>query len=303
MNAQTFSEKTAAVNAVKAVTLGVPNLAACAEFYEKVWGLTRAAQAGVTIYLRGSGDKAFILALEERPRAELLELELGAPDRDMIEKLRTQVAACGAKILSARETPDTAGDPGFAFEGLGLRRVTVKPLRFFRGGDVASREGPKRISHVVLNTDRRDEAARFCQSALGFGLSDHTRMMHFLRCNADHHSLALADGPRPSLNHVAYEMGSLDLLMRCAARVQAAGFPLEWGVGRHGPGDNIFAYFLDPAGFICEYTTGMEQVRGGRPVGSPEDWDRFWKDLGKAGDRWGLAPPMSQRIANAFRGE
>jgi catechol 2,3-dioxygenase-like lactoylglutathione lyase family enzyme len=290
-----------AVSAVKAVTLGVADLAASADFYEKVWGLARVREAGGGVFMRGSGDRDFILCLEEWPRSELLELWLEASDQNAIEKLRAQVATSGVKFLPAQ---DSSGDQDFSFEGLGLRRISVTPFRPSLRGSVASREGPVRISHVVLNTDQRQEAATFCQSVLGFSLSDHTRIMHFLRCNADHHSLALADGPRPSLNHVAYEMESLDALMRCAARVRVAGVPREWGVGRHGPGAHIFAYFIDPAGFVCEYTTGMEQVGGsGRPVGSPEEWDRFWKQLGKAGDRWGLAPPMSRRLGSAFRGQ
>ena len=27
-----------------------------------------------------------------------------------------------------------------------------------------------------------------------------------------------------------------------------AGYPIAWGVGSHGPGDNVFAYFVDQFG-------------------------------------------------------
>ena len=33
-----------------------------------------------------------------------------------------------------------------------------------------------------------------------------------------------------------------------------------WGVGRHGPGNNVFSYFVEPNGFVTEYTTEVEQV-------------------------------------------
>ena len=85
-------------------------------------------------------------------------------------------------------------------------------------------------------------------------------MMDFIRCCADHHSIALARGDGPSLNHMAYEVANIDGLMRGAGRMKQNGFNIEWGVGRHGPGDNVFSYFVEPNGFVVEYTTEVEQV-------------------------------------------
>ena len=95
---------------------------------------------------------------------------------------------------------------------------------------------------------------------LGFKLSDQTDMMEFVRCSADHHSIAMARGNGPTLNHMAYEVASIDGLMRGAGRMKKHGFNVEWGVGRHGPGDNVFSYFIDPNGFVVEYTAEVEQI-------------------------------------------
>ena len=35
-------------------------------------------------------------------------------------------------------------------------------------------------------------------------------MMHFMRCNDWHHSLAIARGPHTSVHHVSFEMRGLD---------------------------------------------------------------------------------------------
>ena len=35
---------------------------------------------------------------------------------------------------------------------------------------------------------------------------------------------------------------------------------IEWGVGRHGPGNNVFAYFIGPVGIVVEYTAEVLQV-------------------------------------------
>ena len=59
---------------------------------------------------------------------------------------------------------------------------------------------------------------------------------------------------------MAYEVDNMDGLMRGAGRMKNHGFKVEWGVGRHGPGDNVFAYFVEPNGFVVEYTTEVQQV-------------------------------------------
>jgi len=73
------------------------------------------------------------------------------------------------------------------------------------------------------------------------------------------------------------------------------GYPIGWGVGRHGPGNNIFAYFLDSADFVVEYTAEVLQVDNSYKVGGPDDWK--WAP-GRT-DLWGIAPPKSDAVKKA----
>ena len=56
-----------------------------------------------------------------------------------------------------------------------------------------------------------------------------------------------------------------------------AGYPIEWGVGRHSAGNNVFAYFAGPDEFPLEYTAEVAQIddftcRTGRSTGGfPQD--------------------------------
>ena len=85
--------------------------------------------------------------------------------------------------------------------------------------------------------------------------------MNFLRCNADHHSLAIADGEKATLNHVAFEMRGIDEMMRGGGRIMADGRgKLMMGPGRHYAGDNTYYYFFDPQGNVSEYTAEVEQI-------------------------------------------
>jgi Glyoxalase/Bleomycin resistance protein/Dioxygenase superfamily len=130
---------------------------------------------------------------------------------------------------------------------------------------------------------------------LDFKLSDRTRIMDFIRCNRDHHNLSFAKGSAATLNHIAFHMPSLESVMKGAGRLRDAGYPIEWGVGRHGPGNNVFAYFVAPGDVVVEYTAEVEQVDDSYKTGYPDDWT--WPP-GRI-DHWGISPPPSPRLKEA----
>ena len=48
-----------------------------------------------------------------------------------------------------------------------------------------------------------------------------------------------------------------------------SGYPLEWGVGRHGAGNNVFGYFAGPEEFPIEYTAEVMQIDDSLRVSRP----------------------------------
>ena len=99
----------------------------------------------------------------------------------------------------------------------------------------------------------------------------------------------------PTLNHLAFEMPDLDAVMRGAGRMRDAGHAVEWGPGRHGPGNNVFCYFLGPEDFPIEYTSEMQQIDSRYRAGNPEDW--IWPP-GRL-DQWGISARPSERMEAA----
>jgi catechol 2,3-dioxygenase len=288
----------AMVDGVQSVDLGVPDLKASAEFYTKVWRLIPAAEAPNSVYLRGTGPYHHILGLHARPRAELLRVTLSAPDRNAVDGAHAALRAAGvAEIEAADFVHEPGGGYGFSFrdpEGRNLRILA---------GDMRSTapafepDRPYKITHVVLNSRARDRIADFYCSALGFRLIDKTKMLSFLCCNADHHSIALAEVDAVTLNHVAFEMDEIDSVMRGAGRMRDHGYPLAWGVGRHGPADNVFAYFVGPDQAVIEYTAEIEQVDGAYQFRGPDQWG--WPP-GRT-DQWGIAVGPSPELKDAQR--
>ena len=207
----------------------------------------------------------------------------------------------GAKVAGSPETLEKSAGGGYGF-----RVSTPEGHPIVISSDVADHAGavddktrPTKLTHVVLNSAEVESQTKFFLDVLGFKWSDSTFMMDFVRCCSDHHSVALARGNGPSLNHMAYEMPDIDGLMRGAGRVRKSGYEIMWGVGRHGPGSNVFSYFVEPNGFVTEYTTEVEQV-GDNYVGHDSDW---WKAQNVFPCRWNMAGVPSPFARKAMGGE
>lgn len=157
------------------------------------------------------------------------------------------------------------------------------------------RPRPRRLGHVVLNVRDLQASVRFYTEIVGLQVSDFIEdQMAFLRCAQDHHDLALAQIPRdsrewedtyrpqrPGLEHFAYELASLEEIEQAANFLQSRNVEIVRGIGKHGPGENLFLVFRDPDGNYCEFYAEMVQVTPDHPH-QPE----VWKNDLKAFDQW-----------------
>src|SRR5689334_24353391 len=259
MQAMLPATVTAQVIGLRGVDLGVRDVAAAARFFAEVWRLSPVAEKSGAVYLRGSAAHHHILSLHPRAQSELLCINLAAGSRGDVDKLHAMAEAAGAaQIEAAADIAEPGGGYGFGFmdpEGRVVRVIAGDA----RHEAIQAPECPVKITHVVLNTPRQEAAAAFWVKALGFKVSDRS-LLTFIRCNSDHHSIAFHPGEASSLHHIAFEMRNFDAVMRGAGRMRDAGRPIEWGPGRHGPGNNVFAYFVGPEEFVIEYTAEIEQV-------------------------------------------
>ncbi len=290
------------VTGVRSIELGVRHLQQSADFYTKVWALEEVAADGDGIHLRATGGDHHVLSIRERAKPSLLGVHFAAPDRATVDALCAKAKSYGVTVVS-----EPAPLPAAAGGGYGFRFATPEGLPMsissdtLQHADVAvDRSRPTKISHVVLNSGNAAKQMPFFIDVLGFRHSDSTHYMDFLRCCSDHHSIALVRANGPSLNHVAYELPNIDGLMRGSGRLKKNGFDIEWGVGRHGPGNNVFSYFIEPDGFVAEYTTELDQIDEATHV--PQDAAYWDKMVPTRGDRWGTAGPPSNRMQFAMSG-
>lgn len=280
---------------LRSIAIGVTDLDAAERFYTSTWRLEAVARGADAVYLRGGGSFHHILSLHRSREPDVRNVTFSVASEADLDAIAARALAAGGRLLAPK---------GEVIEPGGGVAVTVQDpqgriLRFVHGDQRLApqpdSDAPSRITHVVFNSADVALAQRFFEEGLGFRLSDRTKIMAFMRCNSDHHSIALADSDANTLNHIAFVMPDLDAVMRGAGRMSDAGWPIEWGVGRHGPGNNVFSYFVGPDDFVIEYTADVLQVDDSYKVGGPSDWTwppgRF--------DQWGVSKPPSERIKQA----
>ena len=233
-----------------------------------------------------------------------------------------QCAAPGRTFLITAGKPNSTAYVAYAFEGVAAllryrgtlegRGVTLRPsisplfdgpafgvtdpdgnvVVFGAGasldGDGAEEEHPARAQHVAFRTPNMAPMLSFYAEALGFVLSDRVEDQEgtvracFLRTDHEHHTLALFASAETRLDHISCETRDLASLAAWADRVAAKRVPMHWGVGRHGPGNDLFFMVKDPDGNLIEISAELERVDAGRPTG-------VWPHEERTLNLWGTA--------------
>ncbi|MGE0745854.1 MAG: VOC family protein [Rhodospirillales bacterium] len=156
-----------------------------------------------------------------------------------------------------------------------------------------------KVGHVVFHVRDLARSVKFYTEVMGFNVSDvYTEEqapggMVFLRCAADHHSVALVGNfpdksPNVELNHIAFEVPSLDDVLRARAHLKKHGVPIHFE-GRRRAGCQIAVEFTDPDGHRLEIYWGVDQVGSSGYVRPDTEW------------KW--AHTLEDAIADPVRGQ
>jgi len=278
---------------LRSVELQMPDRAAAVDFLKGPWGLIDVGTRGDTTYLRATAGRHYAIAVTQGPARAVVSATL-IGSRNEIEAVRERARKAGLKHGPWMNFDEPGRGEGFYVAG-----PEGEPFRFVAERDPApaalpaDSARPIQVAHVVFNTRDRETASRVLTDTLGFKLSDRTRVMNFLRCDDLHHVVAYADSKQPTLNHIAFEMRDADAVMRGMGRLKDAGYPSVWGPGRHGPGNNVFAYFVGPFGACVEYTAEIQRVDDTYQTGTPDSWK--WPP-GRT-DHWGIAGRDNDKLA------
>lgn len=141
----------------------------------------------------------------------------------------------------------------------------------------------QKIGHAVINVADLEASKRFYTEVLGFKISDiypdgmMPGGMVFLRCNGDHHCLALVGGApaasdaRKTLHHLAFELATLDEVFRARDHLNGHGAKIVYE-GRRRAGCQVSVEFLDPDGHHLELYWGVDQIGFDGRSRPAEEW-------------------------------
>ena len=271
---------------VRYVAYGVEDIEAERGFYTDIWKLKQVAEQDGMLYFAAVGSShhhSVRLRVSTEPRID--KVGLAAATRADVDTLASRVSQAGCKVFSG---PEEICEPG---GGYGFQFFSPDGLIFEISSDVELREArqvaqweavPERISHVVFHSPDHQKLVAFFVDVLGFKESDWLGdFMCFLRCNEWHHRIGILPGP-PCLDHVAWDVPSVDDMMLGLKRLREHNFDVRWGPGRHMAGNNTFTYYVSPAGNVVEYTAELEKI-------DESTWEpTVYPVSKKVMDQWGI---------------
>ncbi len=286
------------VQGVRSIEIVATNFEEAGRFYETVWGLRPVASGdGMRLY-RGTAAYHHIVGLHRGAQPALLRIVFDVPDPHAVNALHHAVVAAGYPVSAPAALVADGGGYGFGCQDPDGRNLAFVCDCNDHPDGASEPDRPRRIAHVNLNARDFDGSLCFFTQVLGFRIIDENAPLWFLNCNSsEHSSIVLAKTGLPTLNHVAFEMPDVDSVMRGMGRMKDNGYPIEWGPGRHGPGNNVFAYFCGPDEIPLEYTAEVLQIDASYvPHGSD-----YWKFPPGRSDQWGITQPRSARYYRVQR--
>jgi catechol 2,3-dioxygenase-like lactoylglutathione lyase family enzyme len=140
----------------------------------------------------------------------------------------------------------------------------------------------RKIGHMVLGVSDVARSVEFYTQIVGLEVSDVypdemvPGKMVFMRFNHDHHGLGLikalpGESPHQELHHIAFEVGTLDEVIRAADFLREKGVRIDFE-GRRRAGSQISVEFQDPDGHRIEFFWGVDQVGSEGTIRPSSQW-------------------------------
>jgi len=265
------------ISALGYVSLQTKDLGASVANATDILGLRQVADRGSSAHLAAQ-DVPREIVYTQSDRDALDHVGLIAADADAVADIRERVTRAGLRVVSESPLEETV-ESGFAFVGPeGFTwQIFAEPAEYSikkTGGF-----GPDRFGHINVQVTDAIAQRDFLVDVLDFRVSDQigTDAAFFLRCNNDHHGVAVFKSERTGMHHHAWQTQNIADLGRLGDRLARRGGRLAWGPVRHGAGDNIACYYIEPTGAVIELYTDMELIQDdGRPARLWDEDDLYW---------------------------
>lgn len=262
------------------VELITPKLDESVTFFKDVMGLDEVAREGDSVYMRCWSDYyTYSLILTAGPYPALGHSAWRTAGDEELDQVVASIEAAGTQ----GQWVETSVGHGraYRFNGPGGHALEVfwevekykatgvqksaypdRPQRNMTRGIT-----PRQLDHITVATKDVRGVAQWNRDVLGFRVMAYIAMDHdpnmfvfsVTTTNEKSHDFGLAadfSGVPGRIHHLAFWLESNDDMYRAADLLIESGTPIEYGVGRHGIGEQTYLYFREPGGVRIELNTG-----------------------------------------------
>ena len=242
--------------------LGCRDLDEMVQFGTRILGLELRERTATHAYLRGD-NSAFNLCYIQGDAgydASAFELSEYAQLRQAAEELQ----ALGIAVQWGDEAAcaERHVDAFFEFVDPNENRIElvyrphVTGVRYFPCRDAGITE----FGHFGLHSRDIERDLAFWTQTMSARVSDRIGDGALLRIDPVHHKIALFSSDKTGVQHVNFQVESIDDVMRSWYFLQEQGVPIVFGPGRHPTSTAIFIYFLGPDKRVYEYSSGVKRI-------------------------------------------
>jgi len=242
--------------------LGCRDLDEMVRFATEILGLELRQKTTTHAYLRGDsssfnlcyiqGDASYdVSAFEVRHLEELAAAEQELAQHG-IDVSRGSAAECEERRVEAFVAFTDPNDNRIEL----VYRPHQTGVRYFPARDAGITE----FGHFGLHSRDIERDLQFWTSVLSARISDRIGDGALLRIDEVHHKIALFPSDKVGVQHVNFQVASVDDVMRSWYFLQEHGVPIVFGPGRHPTSTAMFIYFLGPDGRVYEYSSGVKRI-------------------------------------------
>lgn len=280
----------------------VDDVAASASFYSRVLGLVVQENLDDGGLRMGWGTGHHVLDLMVGEPG-LAHFGFEVRDSEGLDGIRSRLQSAGYTVSPLDPSfVDFADGP---VEALASRTPDGTPVHFhsrvLRQGENSADSGrrPLKFQHTTVGTADVQRMVNFFVNTVGFRISDQLADGRFcwLRSDHDHHTLAIVNVDQTGvLDHYSYDLAEWEDFKAWCDRLTELDVRVEWGPGRHGPGNNLFVFFDDPAGNHIELSAEMEKFYDGHVTYVP----RRWQPVPESVNLWGGQLPRWRKTSESI---
>ena len=286
----------------------VNDVSEAVDFNVNVFGLKEIARDGDHVYLGCGLDNDYDLVLTSGGTG-ISQLAYQVLNEDELKMYKRRIEELGIKVEEFSDAePGHPRKISFNLpstnKDIRMDLVTVANQRsYYNPASTPHRSligaGPQDLDHLGIKVADGKKFSEFVTTALDFKLSDifmpapEIYAATWARSREYHHDLAFFGSHNcdETLDHIAWRFEGIEHMKRALDMMAPHGLQLEFGIGRHEVGANLFAYFW-VNGNRYELSAEMPRVTddNAEPL--------IWNDITKSMTAWRQLMPESFKVGS-----